>query len=57
MGSKLRARRTGHYIMDHEASLEEKKRILGDTVQEKVTTAFTQGARRAEDAKACPLAH
>ncbi len=28
-------RRTGHYIFDHEASAEEKKRILGDTVQEK----------------------
>lgn len=28
-------RRSGHYIFDHEASAEEKKRILGDTVQEK----------------------
>ncbi|CAK9099622.1 unnamed protein product [Durusdinium trenchii] len=49
--------RSGHYIYDHEASVEEKKRILGDTVQEKVTTAFTQGARRVEDLLKCPLCH
>lgn len=49
--------RTGHYIFDHEASAEEKKRILGDTVQEKVTTAFTKGARRVEESLKCPLCH
>eukprot|EP00438_Fugacium_kawagutii_P003496 Skav218377 [mRNA] locus=scaffold2066:258439:265836:- [translate_table: standard] len=38
------AERSGHYIFDHEASAEEKKRILGDTVQEK-------------DALKCPLCH
>eukprot|EP00434_Breviolum_minutum_P027352 symbB.v1.2.024185.t1/scaffold2225.1/size85319/6 len=47
--------RTGHYVFDHEASAEEKKRILGDTVQEKVTTAFTRGARRVEDLLKCPF--
>eukprot|EP00931_Biecheleriopsis_adriatica_P061146 TRINITY_DN36761_c0_g2_i1.p1 TRINITY_DN36761_c0_g2~~TRINITY_DN36761_c0_g2_i1.p1 ORF type:complete len:542 (+),score=131.14 TRINITY_DN36761_c0_g2_i1:27-1628(+) len=48
---------SGHYIYDHEASQEEKKRILGDTVQEKVTTAFSQGARRVEESLKCPLCH
>ncbi|CAE7215515.1 unnamed protein product [Symbiodinium natans] len=48
---------SGHYIYDHEASAEEKKRILGDTVQEKVTVAFTQGARRVEESLKCPLCH
>eukprot|EP00439_Symbiodinium_sp_Y106_P085120 s1633_g27.t1 len=46
---------SGHYIYDHEASAEEKKRIVGDTVQEKVTIAFTQGARRVEESLKCPL--
>lgn len=33
-------RRSGHYIFDHEASAEEKKRILGDTVQEKARDRY-----------------
>eukprot|EP00927_Polykrikos_kofoidii_P025257 TRINITY_DN22728_c0_g1_i2.p1 TRINITY_DN22728_c0_g1~~TRINITY_DN22728_c0_g1_i2.p1 ORF type:complete len:512 (-),score=81.19 TRINITY_DN22728_c0_g1_i2:247-1782(-) len=48
---------SGHYIIDHEATYEEKKLRVGDTVQEKVTTAFSIGARRVEDALRCPLCH
>jgi len=46
---------SGHYIYSHEASQEEKKRRLGDTVQEKVTAALGRGASRVEDALRCPL--
>lgn len=47
---------SGHYIIAHQdASLEERKRRLGDTVQEKLTTAFTEGARRVEESLKCPL--
>ena len=41
LGDSCNARRySGHYIYDHEASAEEKKRILGDTVQEKARSGF-----------------
>mmetsp|Transcript_72949 Transcript_72949/g.189439 ORF Transcript_72949/g.189439 Transcript_72949/m.189439 type:complete len:539 (+) Transcript_72949:204-1820(+) len=49
---------SGHYIIAHqEASLEEKKRRVGDTVQEKLTTAFTDGAKKVEESLKCPLCH
>mmetsp|Transcript_15318 Transcript_15318/g.43816 ORF Transcript_15318/g.43816 Transcript_15318/m.43816 type:complete len:526 (+) Transcript_15318:96-1673(+) len=48
---------SGHYIVSHEATFEEKKQRVGDTVQEKVTTAFSDGARRVEDSLKCPLCH
>mmetsp|Transcript_38151 Transcript_38151/g.105117 ORF Transcript_38151/g.105117 Transcript_38151/m.105117 type:complete len:561 (-) Transcript_38151:162-1844(-) len=48
---------SGHYIISHEASYEEKKLRVGDTVQEKVTTAFSEGARRVEESLKCPLCH
>lgn len=48
---------SGHYIFAHEATLEEKKRRVGDTVKEKVVTAFTDGARKIEETLKCPLCH
>ncbi|CAE8630472.1 unnamed protein product, partial [Polarella glacialis] len=48
---------SGHYIYNHEATQEAKKLILGDTISEKVTTAFTEGARRVEESLKCPLCH
>lgn len=48
---------SGHYIFDHEASYEEKKLRLGETVQEKVLAAFTPGAKKVEEALTCPLCH
>jgi len=47
---------SGHYIIAHqEASYEDKKLRLGDTVQEKVTAAFSDGAKRVEESLKCPL--
>lgn len=48
---------SGHYIVAHEASYEDKKLRVGDTVQEKVVTAFTDGAKRVEESLRCPLCH
>lgn len=48
---------SGHYIFDHEAPEEEKKMRLGDTVKEKVVTAFTVGATEVESSLKCPLCH
>jgi len=48
---------TGHYIYSHESTYEDKKRRVGDTVQEKVVTAFTAGATRVEESLKCPLCH
>mmetsp|Transcript_102631 Transcript_102631/g.162151 ORF Transcript_102631/g.162151 Transcript_102631/m.162151 type:complete len:622 (+) Transcript_102631:42-1907(+) len=46
---------SGHYIFAHEASIEDKKMRLGDTVKEKVVAAFTDGARKIEETLKCPL--
>lgn len=48
---------SGHYIIDHKASEEDRKLRAGDTVQEKVTTAFSKGATRVEESLKCPLCH
>mmetsp|Transcript_12427 Transcript_12427/g.38775 ORF Transcript_12427/g.38775 Transcript_12427/m.38775 type:complete len:531 (-) Transcript_12427:98-1690(-) len=48
---------SGHYIVAHEATYEDKKLRVGDTVQEKVVTAFTDGAKRVEESLRCPLCH
>eukprot|EP00928_Gymnodinium_smaydae_P035013 TRINITY_DN24702_c0_g3_i1.p1 TRINITY_DN24702_c0_g3~~TRINITY_DN24702_c0_g3_i1.p1 ORF type:complete len:486 (+),score=87.54 TRINITY_DN24702_c0_g3_i1:124-1581(+) len=48
---------SGHYIIDHKASNEERKLRLGDTVKEKIVTAYTAGARRVEESLKCPLCH
>merc|ERR1719356_324892 len=49
---------SGHYIIAHQnASYEEQKLRVGDTVQEKVTTAFSEGAKRVEESLKCPLCH
>lgn len=37
---------SGHYVLSHEATYEDKKLRVGDTIQEKVTTAFTDGAKK-----------
>jgi len=46
---------SGHYIIAHEASYTDRKLRVGDTVQEKVVTAFTEGAKRVESSLKCPL--
>lgn len=46
---------SGQYIYAHEASTEEKKLRLGDTVSEKVAAAFSEGARKIEESLKCPL--
>lgn len=48
---------SGHYIYDHEAPLEEIKLRVGETMREKVTAAFSAGARGLEDSLKCPLCH
>jgi len=48
---------SGHYIVSHEATYEDKKLRVGDTVQEKVITAFTDGAKKVEESLKCPLCH
>mmetsp|Transcript_103806 Transcript_103806/g.289118 ORF Transcript_103806/g.289118 Transcript_103806/m.289118 type:complete len:534 (+) Transcript_103806:107-1708(+) len=48
---------SGHYIFAHEATYEDKKLRVGDTVQEKVVTAFTEGAKKVEESLRCPLCH
>jgi len=46
----------GHYIIAHQdATVEEKKRRLGDTMREKLDTAFSAGARHVEGSLTCPL--
>eukprot|EP00929_Paragymnodinium_shiwhaense_P007487 TRINITY_DN111406_c0_g1_i1.p1 TRINITY_DN111406_c0_g1~~TRINITY_DN111406_c0_g1_i1.p1 ORF type:complete len:532 (-),score=114.95 TRINITY_DN111406_c0_g1_i1:106-1701(-) len=47
---------SGHYIIAHQnATLEEKKIRVGDTLKEKVTTAFTEGASKVAGSLKCPL--
>jgi len=47
---------SGHYVIAHQnASVEEQKRRVGDTVEEKVITAFSAGAKMAAESLKCPL--
>lgn len=46
---------SGHYILSHEPTYEDQKRRVGDTVGEKVTCAFSDGARHLEGTLKCPL--
>lgn len=48
---------SGHYILAHQSSLEDKKLRVGETVQEKVVTAYTDGAKRVGESLKCPLCH
>lgn len=48
---------SGHYVLSHEATYEDKKLRVGDTIQEKVTTAFTDGAKNVQESLKCPLCH
>mmetsp|Transcript_44100 Transcript_44100/g.81068 ORF Transcript_44100/g.81068 Transcript_44100/m.81068 type:complete len:593 (+) Transcript_44100:77-1855(+) len=46
---------SGHYVYAHEATYEDRKLRVGDTVREKVVSAFTDGAKKVEDSLKCPL--
>eukprot|EP00397_Hematodinium_sp_SG-2012_P016861 GEMP01017214.1.p1 GENE.GEMP01017214.1~~GEMP01017214.1.p1 ORF type:complete len:601 (+),score=131.91 GEMP01017214.1:57-1805(+) len=44
-----------HYIWTHNPDKQEHKDRVGDTIQEKVVTAFSDGAKHVEDSLKCPL--
>jgi len=46
---------SAHYVWSHNPDKQEHKDRVGDTIQDKVVTAFSDGAKQVEESLKCPL--